>query len=71
MKGKMVTPFKKKNEMRRERRNRNRVPDNIIIAIHKDTGEHRIETVGFNTQKKGWEWPWVRKSHKVTGKIEP
>lgn len=51
--------------MRRERRNRNRVPDNIIIAIHKDTGEHRIETVGFNTQKKGWGWPWVRKSIKV------
>ena len=50
MKGKMVTPFKK-DEMRRERRNR--VPYNIIIAIHKDIGLLRIGTVGFNTQKKG------------------
>lgn len=50
MKGKMLTPFKK-DEMRRERRNRG--PYNIIIAIHKDTGKHRIGTVGFDTQEKG------------------
>lgn len=47
----METPFKKRGEIRRVWRNR--VPYNRGNS-YKDTGGHKVGTVGFNIQKKRW-----------------